>query len=160
MYLFAFDPSAPMGVADDGFGFPGGPGYVWHCHIVDHEDNEMMRQFQFVHAAPLAAGARAQTEALAPPAAILALGKPLPNPTTGATRIGFTLPRTGNVELAVFDLAGRMVSRLATGRFAAGEHSVQWAGTDEAGRPLPSGTYLYRLRTEDAQQVRRLALIR
>ncbi len=20
-----------------------GPGYVWHCHIVDHEDNEMMR---------------------------------------------------------------------------------------------------------------------
>jgi FtsP/CotA-like multicopper oxidase with cupredoxin domain len=26
-----FDPSA------------GGGGYVWHCHIVDHEDNEMMR---------------------------------------------------------------------------------------------------------------------
>jgi spore coat protein A len=20
-----------------------GPGYVWHCHILDHEDNEMMR---------------------------------------------------------------------------------------------------------------------
>jgi branched-subunit amino acid aminotransferase/4-amino-4-deoxychorismate lyase len=20
-----------------------GPGYVWHCHIIDHEDNEMMR---------------------------------------------------------------------------------------------------------------------
>ena len=27
---FPFDPS-------------GGHGYVWHCHIVDHEDNEMMR---------------------------------------------------------------------------------------------------------------------
>jgi len=23
-----------------------GPGYVWHCHIVDHEDNEMMRPYQ------------------------------------------------------------------------------------------------------------------
>jgi spore coat protein A, manganese oxidase len=23
-----------------------GPGYVWHCHIIDHEDNEMMRRFQ------------------------------------------------------------------------------------------------------------------
>ena len=22
-----------------------GPGYVWHCHIVDHEDNEMMRPY-------------------------------------------------------------------------------------------------------------------
>lgn len=28
--LFSFDPSAA-------------PGYVWHCHILDHEDNEMMR---------------------------------------------------------------------------------------------------------------------
>ena len=23
----------------------GGVGYVWHCHIVDHEDNEMMRNY-------------------------------------------------------------------------------------------------------------------
>jgi FtsP/CotA-like multicopper oxidase with cupredoxin domain len=23
----------------------GGHGYVWHCHIIDHEDNEMMRPF-------------------------------------------------------------------------------------------------------------------
>jgi FtsP/CotA-like multicopper oxidase with cupredoxin domain len=29
---FAFDPT-------------GGPGYVWHCHILDHEDNEMMRPY-------------------------------------------------------------------------------------------------------------------
>lgn len=30
--LFPFDPTA-------------GPGYVWHCHILDHEDNEMMRPY-------------------------------------------------------------------------------------------------------------------
>jgi spore coat protein A, manganese oxidase len=30
---YAFDPTS------------GGPGYVWHCHILDHEDNEMMRSF-------------------------------------------------------------------------------------------------------------------
>lgn len=41
--LFAFDPGAGLNVKDDGFGYPGGPGYVWHCHILDHEDNEMMR---------------------------------------------------------------------------------------------------------------------
>jgi spore coat protein A, manganese oxidase len=23
-----------------------GPGYVWHCHIVDHEDNDMMRPYK------------------------------------------------------------------------------------------------------------------
>jgi FtsP/CotA-like multicopper oxidase with cupredoxin domain len=26
------------------FGAPGR--FVWHCHIVDHEDNEMMRPYQ------------------------------------------------------------------------------------------------------------------
>jgi FtsP/CotA-like multicopper oxidase with cupredoxin domain len=30
MDYFSFDPTA-------------GPGYVWHCHILDHEDDEMMR---------------------------------------------------------------------------------------------------------------------
>jgi len=43
---FSFDPTAGLGVLDDGFGYPGGPGYVWHCHIIDHEDNEMMRRYE------------------------------------------------------------------------------------------------------------------
>ena len=33
MNFFPFDPAV-------------GPGYVWHCHILDHEDNEMMRPYQ------------------------------------------------------------------------------------------------------------------
>ena len=46
MNTFVFDPTAGLGVLDDGFGYPGGPGYVWHCHIIDHEDNEMMRRYE------------------------------------------------------------------------------------------------------------------
>ncbi len=38
--LYPFDPTA-------------GPGYVWHCHIIDHEDNEMMRPYQVVAAVPV-----------------------------------------------------------------------------------------------------------
>jgi spore coat protein A len=34
--LYTFDPTT-------------GPGYVWHCHIVDHEDNEMMRPYSPTH---------------------------------------------------------------------------------------------------------------
>ena len=30
--LYPFDPTE-------------GPGYVWHCHILDHEDNDMMRPY-------------------------------------------------------------------------------------------------------------------
>ena len=33
--LFPFDPTL-------------GPGYVWHCHILDHEDNQMMRPLKII----------------------------------------------------------------------------------------------------------------
>jgi len=39
-------PGAPSpGVNQYSFDPTVGPGYVWHCHIVDHEDNEMMRPY-------------------------------------------------------------------------------------------------------------------
>jgi len=39
---YSFDPSALAGNPGD----PSpGVGYVWHCHIIDHEDNEMMRNY-------------------------------------------------------------------------------------------------------------------
>ena len=42
---FAFDPTDPNPSNIGKGGYPGGPGYVWHCHIIDHEDNEMMRSW-------------------------------------------------------------------------------------------------------------------
>jgi len=42
---YQFDPTATLG-EHDCFGYPGGSGYVWHCHILDHEDNMMMRPFE------------------------------------------------------------------------------------------------------------------
>jgi len=38
--LYPFDPTLTMTT------IPKGPGYVWHCHILDHEDNEMMRPYK------------------------------------------------------------------------------------------------------------------
>jgi FtsP/CotA-like multicopper oxidase with cupredoxin domain len=44
------DIPASTAPADANFPFDpnGGHGYVWHCHIVDHEDNEMMRPDEVV----------------------------------------------------------------------------------------------------------------
>ena len=43
---------APIGGGSYPFDATVGPGYVWHCHILDHEDNEMMRPYLVVPAAP------------------------------------------------------------------------------------------------------------
>jgi spore coat protein A len=36
---------APQDGSDFPFDPTKGPGYVWHCHIIEHEDNEMMRPY-------------------------------------------------------------------------------------------------------------------
>ena len=43
---------APQDGSDYKFDPTVGPGYVWHCHILDHEDNEMMRPLMVVAATP------------------------------------------------------------------------------------------------------------
>jgi hypothetical protein len=40
------------GRANYSFNVTAEPGYVWHCHILDHEDNEMMRPYKVVAAVP------------------------------------------------------------------------------------------------------------
>jgi enediyne biosynthesis protein E4 len=85
-----------------------------------------------------------------------------PNPFNSATVIRFALPVSGDVDLAIFNLAGQQVATLAQGAREAGTYTVNWDGRDDDGRALASGVYLYRLRTGDGQQVetRKLVLVR
>ena len=73
------------------------------------------------------------------------LGPNIPNPFNPETRIRFFLAAQMPVKLAVYDLSGRLVTVLAAGAYAAGEHWVVWRGRDEREREAPSGIYVYRL---------------
>ncbi|RKZ09945.1 hypothetical protein DRQ50_14765, partial [bacterium] len=81
-----------------------------------------------------------------PVAGAIDLGQNYPNPFNPSTVIEYSLTREGPVTLTVIDAAGRRVRTLVQGRMAAGEYSVVWDGTDEAGRRVASGVYVYRLR--------------
>lgn len=83
-----------------------------------------------------------------------------PNPVTGATRVRFSLATTQDVELTIFDVQGRRVSRLVSGRQAAGEHVVSWDGMGADGRPVASGIYLYSFRTAGAESRGRVMVVR
>ena len=63
------------------------------------------------------------------------------------------------VTLEVFDLAGQRLATLVQGRRAAGTHGVWWDGRDDAGRPLASGPYVYRLRAGNRVESRKLLLL-
>ncbi|MBN2169929.1 MAG: hypothetical protein JW819_01255 [Candidatus Krumholzibacteriota bacterium] len=99
-----------------------------------------------------------QTDAPAP-AAGFALGANHPNPFNPTTRIPFRLAAAGAVDLAVYDVRGRHLRTLVAATLPAGEHAAAWDGRDEAGRALPAGVYLYRLRAQGRAAARRMVLI-
>lgn len=67
-----------------------------------------------------------------------------PNPFNPATEIALALPRGGDVEIAIYDVSGRRVNRLALGQQSSGELRVTWRGIDEDGRGVVSGVYFAR----------------
>lgn len=83
-----------------------------------------------------------------------------PNPCNPQTTIDFSVDHGGPVKLTICDVRGREVAALVDGNLPAGAHSCRWGGTDDAGRAMPSGTYLVRVVTEAGTQVQKLALVR
>jgi hypothetical protein len=70
-----------------------------------------------------------------------------PNPTRGATRFEFALPRAAQVELEIHDVLGRRVATIARGAFEGGVHRLAWNGATETGGPAPNGMYYARFRS-------------
>ena len=84
----------------------------------------------------------------------------VPNPFAARTSIGFALPAWGRASIEVFSADGRKVRTLVDENFEAGVHQVEWDGRDDDGRSAPSGTYVYRLTTQDGKETRKLVLLK
>lgn len=83
---------------------------------------------------------------------------PSRNPFPAGSGIEFFLPSAADVRLEVFDIAGRRVTRLAEGPWAAGDHVLRWDGRDAAGARAAGGLYLLRLDVGSERLVTRIVL--
>lgn len=85
-----------------------------------------------------------------PPPRVTRLHQNRPNPFNPHTRLHFELAgRSGErvqTAVEVFDVHGRLVSRLLDTSLAPGVYDLTWDGTDASGRPIASGIYYARLR--------------
>ena len=64
------------------------------------------------------------------------------------------------ITLKVYDLRGRLVRTLVEGIRGAGTYTVYWDGTDEVGRKVSSGVYLYRMQTGEFVQTRKMVILK
>jgi len=62
--------------------------------------------------------------------------------------------------LEVFNIAGQLVKVLVDQEQPANSYRVQWYGTDFLGKPVPSGMYLYRLKTGESSETKKMLLIK
>jgi glucose/arabinose dehydrogenase len=77
-----------------------------------------------------------------------------------STDLAFSLETPGRVRLTVYDVAGRVVRRLADEEREAGPVRRTWTGEDDGGRPVPAGVYLVRLEAPGRRDRARLVRLR
>jgi len=83
------------------------------------------------------------------------LSQNYPNPFNPSTKINFSLPKSGNVKLAVYDMIGNEVSVLTNGNLAAGNYTADFNASK-----LSSGVYFYKLTTDEFSSTKRMMLIK
>jgi hypothetical protein len=83
----------------------------------------------------------------------------MPNPMRSATRVEYVLAHESDVDVSVFDVAGRFIAQLSRGRMPAGTHSAAWNGEGPHGSS-PAGVYFVRVRTEGQTLSERVVLLR
>jgi hypothetical protein len=89
-----------------------------------------------------------------------ALAQNYPNPFNPETVIEFSLPRAAEVELTIYNVLGQQVRTLAEGFYPAGDQTVTWDATDDQGRRVASGLYLYRLKAGTTAITRKMMLLK
>ncbi len=89
-----------------------------------------------------------------------ALHQNYPNPFNPTTTITYSLPRSADVQLDIYNILGRRVVRLVNEFQKAGEHTIQWNGRDRRGNEAASGIYFYRISADDRVQSKKMLLLK
>ena len=88
------------------------------------------------------------------------LSQNYPNPFNPTTKIDFTLPRSDDVNVTIYNLVGQQIKVLVNSNLEYGYHTVTWNGLDQLGRPVASGVYFSELRTRNFRQTKKMLLLK
>ncbi len=83
-----------------------------------------------------------------------------PNPFNPSTTIDYSIPKTEDVTLEVYNLLGQRVVTLVDENQTAGKHTVQWNGLSQGGQQVSSGVYFYKLVSGEYSNIKKMMLLR
>jgi photosystem II stability/assembly factor-like uncharacterized protein len=88
------------------------------------------------------------------------LAQNYPNPFNSNTRITYQLAKPEKVALEIFNVLGQKIKILLNEERQAGTHSIAWDGSDELGKPVSAGLYLYTLSFRSSLLVRKMMYLK
>ena len=91
---------------------------------------------------------------------VYALSQNYPNPFNPTTTIDYSIPKSGNVELVIFNMAGQKVRTLVNSRQDAAFYKVVWDGRNDNGESVASGLYFYRIVSGNFSKIDKMTLIK
>jgi len=83
-----------------------------------------------------------------------------PNPFNPGTRIDYQIFSSGYITLTIFNMRGENVRTVFKSIRSAGSYSLFWNGTDNSGKPLPSGHYFYQLKNNETVETKKMILLK
>ncbi|MCK4413689.1 MAG: T9SS type A sorting domain-containing protein [Candidatus Eisenbacteria sp.] len=82
-----------------------------------------------------------------------------PNPFRGTAKIRFNLAGESPVDIAIYDVSGRVVRTLMDGKGNAGENTVEWNGLDNAGNHVGSGIFWVKMSTPSYESTKQMVVM-
>lgn len=83
-----------------------------------------------------------------------------PNPFNPMTTLRYDLPENSFVNITIYDMLGKEVKKLVSGERVSGFHSAIWKGTNDQGKPVSAGVYLYQIRAGKFVQTKKMVLLK
>ena len=91
---------------------------------------------------------------------VFALHQNYPNPFNPITTLRYDLPEQSMVNIIIYDLLGRQVKSLVNQTQDAGFKSVIWNATNDYGKPVSAGVYLYQIQAGEFVQTKKMVLLK
>jgi hypothetical protein len=88
-----------------------------------------------------------------------ALNQNYPNPFNPETRISYEIPKSSKVVIEIFNVSGQKIVSLVNDFKKAGRHMVSWSGKNDLNHKLPSGIYIYQLKTNNASFTKKMLFV-
>ena len=83
-----------------------------------------------------------------------------PNPFNPETRISFSLDKSQNVSIEIYNIKGQKVKTLVNGELPAKNHVIIWRGDDDFGKSVGSGVYFYKMKTGNYTETKKMLMLK